>query len=128
VKHFDDGIIGFSAYADATDEKLGLSKTFYLMRQQVSSGMLVDLGLDFWQENLLPIGLSCINFNDERVYAKGLTKEQAKNLPEFNDDLKIDLRLRSGKRYLLHSGYWYFVNPVAPVAPFDPMGLNALPL
>ena len=36
------------------------------------------------------MGRARIDDNNRRIYAMGLTKEQAKALPEFTDDLKID--------------------------------------
>ena len=125
----DDGIIGFSVYADATDEKVGTVKDILV---DETTGkfryLIVDLG--FWifgKKILLPIGLSRINFNDERVYAKGLTKEQAKNLPEFNDDLKIDYDYEDRVRGIYRTPATdTLVNPVAPVAPFGPIGLNTI--
>lgn len=52
---------------------------------------IVDTGFWFFGKNvLLPVGLARLNFDRERLYIPGLTKEQVENLPEFSDDLKID--------------------------------------
>jgi len=64
--------------------------------------LLVDLG--FWilaRKSYYQLFFR-ININDERVYAKGSTKEQAKICLEFNDDSDWLWLWRSGKRYLLH--------------------------
>lgn len=53
--------------------------------------LVVDTG--FWvfgKQVLLPVGRSRIDQNNRRIYAVGLTKEQAEDLPEFSEDLKVD--------------------------------------
>ncbi|HEY9619969.1 MAG TPA: PRC-barrel domain-containing protein [Crinalium sp.] len=82
----------FSVYTTTDDEKVGSVKDALV---DENGGMfrylIVDTGP--WvlgKSILLPIGLARFDYNDERVYVDGLTKEQVKNLPEFNDDLKID--------------------------------------
>lgn len=113
-----DNIINFSVYSDVTDEKIGTVKD--ILVDEVSGKfryLIVDLG--FWifgKQVLLPIGLSRISSTDERVYAKGLTKEQAKNLPEFNDDLKIDYGYEEQVKNIYRpSATGNLVNPAAPV-------------
>ncbi|PSB18012.1 DUF2382 domain-containing protein [Phormidesmis priestleyi ULC007] len=44
----------------------------------------------FGKKVMLPIGRARIDYNARRVYADGLTKQQAEALPELTDDLKID--------------------------------------
>ena len=39
---------------------------------------------------MLPVGRSSIDQNARHIDAVGFTKEQAENLPEFNDSLKVD--------------------------------------
>ncbi|MCX7593349.1 MAG: DUF2382 domain-containing protein [Fischerella sp.] len=39
---------------------------------------------------LLPVGLSRIDYNLQRVYVDGLSREQLQNLPEYRDDIAID--------------------------------------
>lgn len=39
---------------------------------------------------LLPIGLSRIDYNAQRVYVDGLSKEQVEGLPEYNDRMTVD--------------------------------------
>lgn len=125
----NDGVIDSSVYSDITDEKIGSVKDILV---DETSGkfryLIVDLG--FWifgKKVLLPIGISRIDSSQERVYAKGLTKEQAKNLPEFNDDLKIDYDYEERVRGIYRTPATdTLVNPIAPVAPYDPMGLNTV--
>lgn len=44
----------------------------------------------FGKKVLLPIARVRIDYNSKRAYADGLSKEQVENLPEFNNDLKLD--------------------------------------
>lgn len=39
---------------------------------------------------LLPIGLSRIDYNQQRVYVDGLSKEQVQRLPEYKDTIAVD--------------------------------------
>ncbi len=39
---------------------------------------------------LLPIGLSRIDYNAQRVYVDGLNKQQVEHLPEYNDRIVVD--------------------------------------
>lgn len=39
---------------------------------------------------LLPIGLSRIDYNQQRVYVDGLSKEQVQRLPEYRDNITVD--------------------------------------
>ncbi|MBW4450546.1 MAG: DUF2382 domain-containing protein [Spirirestis rafaelensis WJT71-NPBG6] len=39
---------------------------------------------------LLPIGLSRIDYNENRVYADGLSKAQVERLPEYKDSITVD--------------------------------------
>lgn len=117
----DEGIINFSVYSDITDEKIGSVKDILV---DETSGkfryLIVDLG--FWifgKKVLLPIGISRIDSSQERVYARGLTKEQAKNLPEFNDELKIDYDYEERVRGIYRT-------PATGTSLYNPMGLNTV--
>lgn len=84
-------IKGYDVYADITNEKIGSVKNILVDEAGHFRYLVVDTG--FWvfgKQVLLPIGRSRIDQNDRRIYAIGLTKEQAEQLPEFTEDLKID--------------------------------------
>lgn len=84
-------IKGYDVYADITNEKIGSVKNILVDEAGHFRYLVVDTG--FWvfgKHVLLPMGRSRIDQNDRRIYAIGLTKEQAEQLPEFTDDLKID--------------------------------------
>ncbi len=44
----------------------------------------------FGKKVMLPIGRARIDYNDRRVYADGLTRQQVEALPELTDDLNLD--------------------------------------
>lgn len=112
TKDLFDGhkITDFSVYANDADDndqnKVGSVKE---MLVDEADGrfryFIIDTG--FWvfgKKVLLPVGMARLNYDKERLYVSGLTKEQVENLPEFSDDLKIDNdyeeRVRSSYRPL----------------------------
>lgn len=88
---FDGGDIkGLSVYAEA-DQKIGTVSDVLVDKQGNFRYFVVDLG--FWifgKKVLLPVGRTRIDHNSDRVYATGMTRQQADHLPEFNDLHKID--------------------------------------
>ncbi|AFY78984.1 conserved domain protein, TIGR02271+C111 [Pleurocapsa sp. PCC 7327] len=86
----DDDIKGYSVYSD-TDERVGgvydilVDGTGYFRYFVVNTGFL-GIG----KKILLPIGRTRIDRDRNRIYAAGFTKEQAENLPEYNDDMTVD--------------------------------------
>ena len=81
---------GLSIYAEG-DEKIGSVSDVLVDEQGNFRYFVVDLG--FWifgKKVLLPVGRSRIDYNADRVYAIGMTREQADHLPEFGDLEKID--------------------------------------
>lgn len=86
-----DDIKGFDVYSSIDDDKIGSVKNIMVDEEGNFRYLVVDTG--FWvfgKKVLLPVGRSRIDYDDRRVYAVGLTKEQAEALPEFGDDLKVD--------------------------------------
>ncbi|MEP0959790.1 PRC-barrel domain-containing protein [Microcoleus sp. FACHB-1515] len=89
-------ITNFSVYANDSDDneqdKVG-SVTSVLVDETDGSFRYFIVDTGFWvfgKKVLLPVGLARLNYDKERLYVAGLTKDQVENLPEFNDDLKID--------------------------------------
>lgn len=125
----DRNIINFSVYADDNDDKIGTVKDILVDENEGKFRyLIVDTG--FWifgKKVLLPIGLARISFTAQRVYAKSLTKEQAENLPQFNDDLKIDRDYEEQVRNIYRpAASDTLVKPVAPVTPVDPIELHTV--
>ncbi|GAB1541836.1 hypothetical protein NUACC21_45090 [Scytonema sp. NUACC21] len=86
-----DDIKGMSVYTEGTDQKIGTVSDVLVDDDGRFRYLVVDLG--FWifgKKVLLPVGRSRIDYNTNRVYAIGMTREQADNLPEFNERDAID--------------------------------------
>jgi sporulation protein YlmC with PRC-barrel domain len=84
-------IDSFSVYT-TPDEKVGSVKDVLVDENEgIFRYLIVDTGpWVFGKTVLLPIGLARFDYDEERVYVDGWTKEQVQNLPEFKNDLKID--------------------------------------
>lgn len=98
TKDLFDGhnISNFSVYANDADDndqdKVGSVKDILIDEKDGHFRyFIIDTGFWVFGKNvLLPIGLARLNYDKERLYVSGLTKQQVKDLPEFSDDLKID--------------------------------------
>ncbi|OUL29097.1 photosystem reaction center subunit H [Nostoc sp. T09] len=86
-----DDIKGLGVYAEGRDEKIGSVSDVLVDDEGHFRYLVVDLG--FWifgKKVLLPIGRARIDYNTDRVYAIGMTREQAEDLPEFNERSGVD--------------------------------------
>jgi stress response protein YsnF len=130
----DGNIVNFDVYSDITNEKIGQVKDILVDEEDGSFRYLI-VNLGFWifgKQVLLPIGRSRIDYSQQQIYTKGLTKEQAEKLPEFTEELKIDddyeEQVRTGYRNNASFDPIYTVNPlgnpIAPTVPYGPMALN----
>jgi uncharacterized protein (TIGR02271 family) len=84
-------IKGLGVYTERSDEKIGTVNDVLVDDEGHFRYLIVDLG--FWifgKKVLLPVGRSRIDYSAGRVYAVGMTRDQAENLPEFNDRLAVD--------------------------------------
>ncbi|BAY12227.1 DUF2382 domain-containing protein [Calothrix sp. NIES-2098] len=84
-------IKGLGVYAEGTDEKIGTVNDVLVDDEGHFRYLVVDLG--FWifgKKVLLPIGRARIDYNVDRVYAIGMTRQQAEDLPEFNERSGVD--------------------------------------
>jgi uncharacterized protein (TIGR02271 family) len=82
---------GLGVYTQGTDEKIGTISDVLVDEEGHFRYLVVDLG--FWifgKKVLLPIGRARIDYNVDRVYTIGLTREQAEDLPEFNERQSLD--------------------------------------
>ncbi|MCJ8282973.1 MAG: DUF2382 domain-containing protein [Rivularia sp. ALOHA_DT_140] len=85
-----DDIKSFSVYSD-NNENIGSVHDAIVDETGRFRYLVVDTG--FWifgKKVLLPIGSASIDYGSQRVYISGFTKQQAENLPEYNDDMTID--------------------------------------
>ena len=86
-----EDITNFDVYSDTNNEKVGSIKDILVDEEGHFRYLIVDLGfLIFGKKVLLPIGRSRISYSEKRVYAIGMTREQAEKLPEFKEDQKVD--------------------------------------
>jgi uncharacterized protein (TIGR02271 family) len=86
----DSDLKGMGVYTQA-DEKIGTVHDILVDEDGQFRYLVVDLG--FWifgKQVLLPVGRSQIDQGSDRVYAIGMTREQAESLPEFSDRLALD--------------------------------------
>lgn len=85
-----DDIKNFSVY-DQTEDKIGSVHDIIVDDTGRFRYLVIDTG--FWifgKKVLLPVGKASIDYGQSRIYAKGLTKDQAESLPEYDDDMTID--------------------------------------
>ena len=85
-----EDIKSFSVY-DYTNDKIGSVHDIIVDESGRFRYLVLDTG--FWifgKKVLLPVGRASIDYSQQRVYAKGLTKEQAESLPEYDDDMIVD--------------------------------------
>ena len=110
-----DDVKGFGVYTE-NDEKIGSISDVLVDEDGHFRYLVADLG--FWifgKKVLLPVGLSRIDYNAERVYAINMSREQAENLPEYSDRTVADYDYEERVRKVYRA-------PVAPVeasAPID---------
>jgi uncharacterized protein (TIGR02271 family) len=84
-------IQGLGVYTDRNDERIGTVSDVLVDEEGHFRYLVVDLG--FWifgKKVLLPVGRSRIDYDASRVYAIGMTREQAENLPEFAEGRILD--------------------------------------
>jgi uncharacterized protein (TIGR02271 family) len=83
-------IKGMGVYA-TDDEKVGTVIDILVDEQGHFRYFVVELGLwIFGKKVLLPVGRSRIDRPAERIYTVAMTKQQAENLPEFNEHKEVD--------------------------------------
>ncbi len=107
-----DDIKNFAVY-DYNNDKIGSVYDIIVDETGRFRYLVIDTG--FWifgKKVLLPVGRASIHYSDKRVYASGLTKEQAENLPEYDDDMTIDYDYEERVR-MVYRGVEYDKNDTA---------------
>lgn len=129
----DRNIIHYSVYSDLTDEKIGQVEDILVDENNGDFRyLIVDIG--FWifgKKILLPIDRAQFNFVEQRVYTKGLTKEQAEDLPKFDESLRVDNAYEEHLREIYRAHAFTTTtdplgNPISPVVPFSPITIGTL--
>ncbi|MEA5514296.1 DUF2382 domain-containing protein [Nodularia sp. UHCC 0506] len=91
-EHFQgNDIKGLGVYTDVGHEKIGTISDVLVDEEGHFRYLIVDLG--FWifgKKVLLPVGRSRIDYDANRVYALGMTREQAEDLPKFEEGRTLD--------------------------------------
>ena len=85
-----DDIKSFSVY-DEKEDKIGSVYDIIVDENGRFRYLVIDTG--FWifgKKVLLPVGRAKVNYERERIYANGFTKEQAERLPEYDENMTID--------------------------------------
>ncbi|MGL5078792.1 MAG: DUF2382 domain-containing protein [Waterburya sp.] len=85
-----EDIKGFSVY-DYTNDKIGSVYDIIVDETGRFRYLVIDTG--FWifgKKVLLPVGRASVDYSKHRIYAQGLTKEQAESLPKYDEDMTID--------------------------------------
>jgi uncharacterized protein (TIGR02271 family) len=86
----DEDLKGYSVYSD-TEEKVGAVYDLLVDRNGSFRYFVVNTGfLGIGKKVLLPMGNAKIDRSRNRIYAAGFTKEQAQNLPEYDDNMTVD--------------------------------------
>ncbi|MCW5312750.1 DUF2382 domain-containing protein [Nostoc sp. KVJ3] len=114
-------INGLGVYTQGTDEKVGTVSDVLVDEEGHFRYLVVDLG--FWifgKKVLLPIGRARIDYNVDRVYTIGLTREQAEDLPEFNERQTLDYDYEERVRGVYRQPTDYNL-PIDASGPLDPL-------
>lgn len=85
-----EDIKGYDVYAD-NDNKVGSVHDILVDESGRIRYFVIDTG--FWifgKKVLLPVGRSRIDYNNHNLYALGLNKDQAENLPRYDDNMTVD--------------------------------------
>ncbi|BAZ44866.1 hypothetical protein NIES4102_18830 [Chondrocystis sp. NIES-4102] len=85
-----EDIKNFSVY-DYSNDKVGSVYDILVDETGRFRYLVIDTG--FWifgKKVLLPAGKASVDYSQQRVYAQGLTKEQAENLPEYDSSMTVD--------------------------------------
>lgn len=85
-----DDIKGYDVYAENND-KIGGVYDVLVDESGRFRYFVIDTG--FWvfgKKALLPVGRARIDYDRHRIFATGMTKEQAENLPEYNENMTVD--------------------------------------
>ncbi|MCU0525524.1 MAG: DUF2382 domain-containing protein [Elainella sp. Prado103] len=87
----DHDILSYSLYAGSNQDKVGSVDDLLVDEEGRFRYLVINTGAwIFGKKVLLPIGQARIDYNDRRVYATGLSREQVENLPEYDPNSIID--------------------------------------
>lgn len=99
-----DDIKNYSVYSEQ-DDKIGTVDDILVDESGSFRYFVIDTG--FWifgKKVLLPVGRANIDYNQHRLYALGMTREQVESLPEYTDDMVLDYDYEERVRNSYRSG------------------------
>lgn len=119
-----EDVKGLDIYAGRTNEKIGTIHDVLVDETGRFRYLVIDTG--FWifgKKVLLPVGRCQIDAGARRIYAMGLsTKEQAENLPEYDDTMTVDYDYEERVRGIYHSPTAEHSVPVEMTPPVEAVG------
>jgi uncharacterized protein (TIGR02271 family) len=86
-----DDIKGYDVYAADGNDKIGSIYDALVDEQGSFRYFVVDTG--FWvfgKKVLVPMGSVQIDYDQHRIYVAGMTKDEAENMPEYDESMTID--------------------------------------
>lgn len=87
----DEDIKDMNVYVEGNDDKVGSVSDILVDEEGRFRYLVVDLG--FWifgKKVLMPVGRTRIDYTQNRIYALNMTREQAENLPEYDENQVVD--------------------------------------
>lgn len=85
----DHDILSYGLYSNT--EKVGSVDDLLVDEEGRFRYLVINTGAwIFGKKVLLPIGQARIDYNNHRIYANGLSREQVENLPEYDPDAVLD--------------------------------------
>jgi uncharacterized protein (TIGR02271 family) len=99
-----DDIKNYSVYSEQ-DDKIGTVDDILVDESGSFRYFVIDTG--FWifgKRVLLPVGRANIDYNQHRLYALGMTREQVESLPEYTEDMTLDYDYEERVRNSYRSG------------------------
>jgi len=122
----DQDIKDMGVYAEGTDDKVGSVSDILVDEEGRFRYLVVDLG--FWifgKKVLMPVGRTRIDYNSNRVYALGMTRQQAENLPEYQENQVLDYDYEENVRGVYRTQPLESSAPLEASAPLDSPGYAA---
>lgn len=117
-EHFENqDVIGYDLYSG--DDKIGTVDDLLVDENGQFRYFIINTGLwVFGKKVLLPVGQSRISYDDRRLYANGLSREQVENLPAYDENATVDYdyeeQVRGGYRSNVVDNMGAMAAPAAP--------------
>lgn len=116
ISHLDD----YSVYASDDDKVGSVEDGLFDSETGQFRYLIVDTGVwIFGKKVLLPIGRTRFDNSQERVYVDGLTKEQVKDLPEYNGLDSVDYHYEESVRDIYRESPVEQTTAVGATAPVE---------